>query len=1029
MTTNNPASFLKPNPPGPATVDKSGPWGTILKDANLSESDVQVQGGDNSVSVISSDFWGTTFSSSNNSSYFQDEVTPDTLHNTAWMGDETNSGVMLLSTGPTTPIPILGTGSICEKFGIPIGVPNDKSMPPILKDFLNKVLSKSGLNVVISPINTSPHNPNAVWCLTTSQQYQTVTQLSFSLAADLDDDSPMAQAIKWINSQLGLAISLDAIRKAISDIPPLLLTLRKTSVYSFPDLKATANYTLSLSFTVVGFECSIEFQAGQMAVFLQPTESSSDIFNSISHALGSPPGLAQDDMLSLADQAFASIFDHLNLWYIKLQWKLSPNRLSYHLSWGVAALAIWTITDSQRGNVKTPLIISLIYDSQMSSFRGQLVLQGSLPLPKDQRQESFDHRTALPADLLQSLGIKMDQIPNSLDLYDLFPDKGTPPDIIPHFLSAAQVTYQKLLDCSVFGIYIDITSKPGQRTKPLQDEAPSSFDWKSISVMAQLIKFTPTSGGSDVKSEARISVMSNMALNAPSGSSIPDASITVTLGYDNSQGSEWSLSGSVTNLSVALLASYFDINCSDGAMAVLGQINLSELDVFYVYTAGKASSFLISGTLLLGELELDLNYQYISTYHKQGPTAAQEKWGTSPPNSEMTFLPDPNRPNTIWIFEAFLKVGSPMSTIGSVAESIKPGTMAKLPGFVRDISLAPVGDPNLAPVKLQYSGDNDKGSTLVAWVSIGPFNLTFIQIRTAAQNGGTAHLKRLLRISVDQIPFLNDVPLIGQLPQPFDHLVYLWVEDDDPSITDDTEKGLTRGMINGSKGPSINTILSEMSIPPIQMKEVKKENDDLMELVVGHHFEVISNGKVVLDHVFHHTDAEKPEKTLVNDSDHALVVQKTAVQDTAPPEAPATKGTTNTKAGPLTVSALSLQYKNGSLFIGLDATVVLGPLLFAVKGFIIELDLSKVKIDNLASIITAGAISVALSGLEAGLSKPPLTLEGYFAHVTGVNDDKSTYDAYQGGVAVGMEEWSILAVGEYRITTFKNSSQTKSVFV
>jgi len=44
--------------------------------------------------------------------------------------------------------------------------------------------------------------------------------------------------------------------------------------------------------------------------------------------------------------------------------------------------------------------------------------------------------------------------------------------------------------------------------------------------------------------------------------------------------------------------------------------------VFYTYnSAGEASSFLISAVISLGDLSLDLSYQYVSSEHGAAPTA------------------------------------------------------------------------------------------------------------------------------------------------------------------------------------------------------------------------------------------------------------------------------------------------------------------------------------------------------------------------------------------------------------------------
>jgi hypothetical protein len=286
---------------------------------------------------------------------------------------------------------------------------------------------------------------------------------------------------------------------------------------------------------------------------------------------------------------------------------------------------------------------------------------------------------------------------------------------------------------------------------------------------------------------------------------------------------------------------------------------------------------------------------------------------------------------------------------------------------------------------------------------------------------------------------LDKVPLVNELPQPFDHLTYLWI--DDPN-----KKGLTRNMVEIDQGNenSINKALSEIGIPVIQLKETQKgASKDPKDLVLqhGHHFIVEANNKVVLDHLFE-PEKKKPAAAQGSapaqpaDPDAAPAKPVPPKMETVPgtPENPATKGASNTKAGPLSISALSLQYKNGSLFIGADATLVLGPLTFTVIGFTIEIELNKpghkLTLNNLASIITDGLIHVSIHGLQAGLDKPPLTLNGVFIHDTATDPSSGdSIESYRGGIAVGLKAWKILAIGEYAIVTRKDNSQFKSVFM
>ncbi len=338
------------------------------------------------------------------------------------------------------------------------------------------------------------------------------------------------------------------------------------------------------------------------------------------------------------------------------------------------------------------------------------------------------------------------------------------------------------------------------------------------------------------------------------------------------------------------------------------------------------------------------------------------------------------------------------------------------------------------------NGETGNASVLTVWLNIAGFNMTFVQFKTTSQGNGAsgksaAGVKRILRISVDQIPLMKDIPLVGELPQPFDHLEYLWVEDDSTGV-DPSFLGITREELDqiGKQYPK--------NIPAIQVQDSKPPESagtrpDLV-LQAGHHFMVVIKGKVVLDHVFHMAPTTPSDGGKNKDKDASSAPKKEAGAaakandktgsntDVKPAEAAPTKGNTNTKAGPLSISGLTFQFKNPSLFVTVDATLQLGPITFAVIGFTLEIELAKVKLDDLAAIVTQGLIHVSLHGIECGVSQGPLTLEGVFIH-----DVTTEMETYSGGIAVGFTAWQVLAVGQYAIMKAKGPGDDgfRAVFV
>ncbi|KAH7356951.1 hypothetical protein BKA65DRAFT_218411 [Rhexocercosporidium sp. MPI-PUGE-AT-0058] len=712
------------------------------------------------------------------------------------------------------------------------------------------------------------------------------------------------------------------------------------------------------------------------------------------------------------------------------------------LQWGVKLLVSWKTT--KKDGTEIPVLIGLGYESRSKIFRGELILADN-PVVMNTRLPNYDHRLALPYYTLDSQGIEIDaknSILEPISLWDLFKDCGYPPEelySIPFYITQAELSYQTIPGATPANktstITFAMTIERDVPQAPLsQEDAPTGgLEWEKISVFASRTAGKNPETDTALKMTS-IQINSQVKLKPKTVTEPPiqEAVLDVALSYDNLGATDWILEGSLQNLSVALLVDcYFDDSCKFGAMEVLGKLSLSSLKVLYVYSVGRASSILITAIVNLGGLELDLSYQYVSTKVKPVvKTAAQIRWGDKPPNAELK--PVSATSETNWSFEAYLRVTDQKATIASIADSIVPGKGQDLPAFVGGIKISAKGDPLNAPIKLIYTGNNTDGSVLAVWVNLGPFNMTFIQYRPIA-TGTKPTTKSILRVSADQIPLLDKIPLVNELPQPFDNLVYLWVGD--PGQTNPNLRGFTREMIEidaGGKRP-INMALAKAGIPPIFLKKSKSQTPITgLALQAGHHFIVVTNGKVVLDHIFEPGEKDKqPPKAGGPAPPTPPLRPRNETPATTVSEKPATKGDSNTKAGPLTISALSLQYKNGSLFVTIDATLILGPLTFSVIGFMIEIELSKVTLDSLADIIKEKLVKVSIHGLAAGVDKPPLTLKGVFIHDTTVTGTAGgSIESYRGGIAVGFKAWKILAVGEYAIVTMvKDGPQFKSVFV
>ncbi|KAH7407444.1 hypothetical protein BKA64DRAFT_417254 [Cadophora sp. MPI-SDFR-AT-0126] len=1096
-------------------IASDGDWPEILKKANLEDLKPQSTGGSaDDITVTGDDIWELEFSSKANVTYFKTPLVAE--KGSAWVGDELDSGVMLLASDQVKEPESAETDKATREEGeskdqrpvsileddvfsrpIPLRGDVEDGNASIWKTFeisdSNKQLNS--LIAVLDPVrNTtvkllkpaepdSSQNPSALWCMTTPEAYVTIVKLSFVLTII---DIPI---LAWVNKKLGLNIES-------LDIPDIFLSASKTILYSLEDQSPSdPKWTFSIQFSILNFNVAIDFSEVETTFYVLPTKSINKIVTDLGSALGKTDGLDADQIPSDDPQdPFSQIANKFNLWYVHLDKDLEledategaepksepepkknadgvvddgvilakainvmevaasdkepKGKVSVPLQWGIKLLVSWLAGEKK----DIPVLIGLGYESRTKMFHGELILADN-PVVMNPRLPSYDHRLALPYKTLESQGIKIDAlqpIPRSISLWALFfSDCGNPPKelySIPFNISLAELSYQTIpgdqpADKTSSISFAMTIQRDGDQAPLSGEEAPTGgLVWEEISVIAsRMAGKNPKTNAALKMTSIQIASQLKLIPKTVTEPPIQEAILDVALSYDNFAGAtDWTLEGSVRNLSVALLADcYFDESCKSGAMEVLGKLTLSSLKVLYVYSVGQASSFLITGIITLGGLELDLSYQYVSTKIKPtAKTAAQIRWGDKPPNAELK--PVSVASETNWSFEAYLRVTDQEATIASIADSIVPGKGQDLPDFVGGIKISAKGDPLSAPIKLIYTGNNTDGSLLAVWVNLGPFNMTFIQYRSMASATRKATTKSILRVSADQIPLLDKIPLVNELPQPFDNLVYLWVGD--PGQTNPNLKGFTREMIEieaGGKRP-INKALAQAGIPPILLKKTKSQaatgnaTSSNLALQAGHHFIVVTNGKVVLDHIFEPGEKDKqPHKDGAPSSPPTPPRPQNASPATTVSEKPPAKGDTNTKAGPLSISALSLQYKNGSLFVGVDATLVLGPLTFSVIGFTIEIELSKVKLDSLADVIKEKLVRVSIHGLAAGVDKPPLTLKGVFTHDTAVTGTAGgSIESYRGGIAVGFKAWKILAVGEYAIVTMvKDGPQFKSVFV
>ena len=118
---------------------------------------------------------------------------------------------------------------------------------------------------------------------------------------------------------------------------------------------------------------------------------------------------------------------------------------------------------------------------------------------------------------------------------------------------------------------------------------------------------------------------------------------------------------------------------------------------------------------------------------------------------------------------------------------------------------------------------------------------------------------------------------------------------------------------------------------------------------------------------------------------------------------------------------MGLQVKDGNLFLLLDATVMLGAIEMTLIGLRIGFPISKVSFNKLATLRPTD-FSLDITGISVYLNAPPVMIAGMFE-----KQSTADFEAYMGGVAVSIQPYTLLALGEYQHT--KKPTDFKSVFV
>lgn len=499
-----------------------------------------------------------------------------------------------------------------------------------------------------------------------------------------------------------------------------------------------------------------------------------------------------------------------------------------------------------------------------------------------------------------------------------------------------------------------------------------------------------------------------MAEMRPSPTSVHQETAVLKGGVDyDSTTSTWLLNASLDSLYASTLYEFFNKSAADHVMPLIESIAVQSLDLTYHYapvevepiegkeekvTKVMGSQFEFKGILVAAGLELGLNFNYES--------------------------------NGTFTFKATLSSSKKSATVGDVIKGILGDEGLELPNFLDEITFGKDGKdaivievdkhidtekkgpkpdekPKDAAVKL---AETKKGSfQFVATVNIDKLSFSFVQIHRFEWAPKTPS-KRFFKAALTAVPDI-DIPLVGNLTQPFQEMYFMWIQDD-TKLNKGGDSGLTR-----------KDLASLEKILPLTVKDKFKPptTDDDLLMSSGSHFGVIikdSEGKssCILDYDFKKKASSTREKR--EGGSKALTASSFAAisaDEKEPKKAPkddsdggSASAPFKKKAGPLSISNISLKYVDNVLRIGFNATFELGPLSFSLLGFTINLkltslDLSKIEFPEFS-----------LEGFSVAFERPPLTIAGIVRR-----GDTEELTFYSGGLIVGWVPYQLQAAGFY----------------
>ncbi|VUC24972.1 unnamed protein product [Clonostachys rosea] len=462
---------------------------------------------------------------------------------------------------------------------------------------------------------------------------------------------------------------------------------------------------------------------------------------------------------------------------------------------------------------------------------------------------------------------------------------------------------------------------------------------------------------------------------------------TITGGISfTSKDTSWLLYGSIEALSFDMMYDLLDPDASDDVSAMLSHFAIADLEIEYQYGGGgKGSSFDIAGKLLLGPLALEMSYHY-------------EKDG--------------------WLVKADLKtIDDNNITLGDIIDDLTgnhgdDGDI--LPDFILGIPLTAGSKENIITVRCaKHAKSNGKPTTpdtprdqsyllFQAEVHISIFTIGFTHYRDlSVTSSKPIPPKRVFKLYMNGIPPVP-VPTLGQLPQPFDEIAFVYIQDKAtdvnkslvPGLTADDVKIINDGMRDAKSGEGGDWLM---------FRDTRKPGSGSSDTVMpaGAHFIIIMKSgnerKAILDYTLGRNKKSQSQ----NNAERALDIAAAA---SGGQNGKSSMAAMKKTVGPISLANIGLKYENKKLSVLLDASFLLGPVGFTFIEARISIDLGK----NILKDFTITDVSFGLSGLAVAFDQPPVRLGGIFVY-----KDTEDIKYFAGGIVVGIDPYQFIAAGMY----------------